>query len=153
MPSIKRGAKKRKWSAMSKSVEKASEKGHAEPQSDSVYDFLYYDARRIGSFLAQFDDSGHLQQVRQSDTARKGIEKGFKITAGAGAPLVGSGNVGFEKQPYDTGSESSERIYDPLWSNARTLLDYLKAADLIGRDLSTARLGQLDASIKRLCSV
>jgi hypothetical protein len=153
MPSIKRGAKKRKWSAMSKSVEKASEKGHEEPQSDSFYDFLYYDARRIGSFLAQFDDSGHLQQVRQSDTARKGIEKGFKITAGAGAPLVGSGNVGFEKQPYDTGSESSERIYDPLWSNARTLLDYLKAADLIGRDLSTARLGQLDASIKRLCSV
>jgi hypothetical protein len=88
-------------------------------QSDSVYDFLYYDARRIGSFLAQFDDSGHLQQVRQSDTARKGNKRGFKITAGAGAPLVGTGNVGFETQPYDTGSESSERIYDPLWSNAR----------------------------------
>jgi hypothetical protein len=41
-----------------------------------------------------------------------------------------------------TGSESSERIYDPLWSNARTLLDYLEAANLIGRDLATARIGQ-----------
>jgi hypothetical protein len=80
--------------------------------------------------------------VRQSETARKGNKRGFKITAGAGTPLVGSGNVGFETQPHDTGSESSERIYDPLWSNALTLLDYLEAAGLIGRDLARARLGQ-----------
>ena len=28
-----------------------------EPESDSVFDFLYYDAPRVGSFLAQFDPS------------------------------------------------------------------------------------------------
>jgi hypothetical protein len=37
-----------------------------EPQNDSVYDFLYQDVRRVGSFLDQFDVAGHLQQIVQS---------------------------------------------------------------------------------------
>jgi hypothetical protein len=40
------------------------------------------------------------------------------------------------------GSEGYERVYDPLWSNALTLLDYLYAADLISHDIATTYIGQ-----------
>jgi len=127
---------------MSTNDKKASAGEQGEPQNDSVYDFLYHDTKRIGSLLAQFDDAGHLQQIRQSESAKKGHRRGYKLTAGANVPIVGGGNVGFEKAPHDEGSEASERIYDPLWSNALTLLDYLGEANLINRDLTTASLGQ-----------
>ena len=131
-----------KLSVMPKNVKKASEKAPDEHQNDSVYDFLYQDARRIGSFLAQFDDSGHLQQVRQSESYKKGNKRGIKIFAGAGVSSLGSGNVGFETMPHEAGSELSERIYDPLWSNARALLDYLSGAGLINRDITAAHISQ-----------
>ena len=37
---------------------------------------------------------------------------------------------------------TSERLYDPLWTNARALLDYLEGGGLINRDIATARIGQ-----------
>jgi transposase len=46
------------------------------------------------------------------------------------ASLIGSGSLGFEKSPTDAGSQTTERIYDPLWTNARTLLDCPTAAEL-----------------------
>ena len=46
------------------------------------------------------------------------------------------------RTPASGGSEASERIYDPLWANARTLLDYLDAREMIRRDLSDARIGE-----------
>jgi hypothetical protein len=135
---------------MSKSDDEASEKVRDERQNDSVLDFLYHDVRRIGSFLGQFDDSGHLQEVRQSESAKKGHKRGFKITAGAGVPVVASGTLGFERTPHDTGEEGSERVYDPLWTNARTLLDYLEDAQMIQRDVTSARIGQFILASGRL---
>jgi hypothetical protein len=130
---------------MSKSVEKALEREPAEPQSVSVFDFLYCDTRRIGSFLAQFDDAGHLERVIQRESATKGARRGFKLQVGGGATLAGtgaSGNVGVERGPQDEGTEASERVYDPLWTNARTFLDYIEDRNLLIRDLSKTRLGQ-----------
>lgn len=131
---------------MSKSAEKASSAGQGEPQNDSVYDFLFHDARRIGSFLAQFDDSGHLTQVTQSESASKGAKRGYRINIGGGASVLGTGgqgSVGLERTPEEGGSESSLRVYDPLWTNALTFLDYLELHGLLERDLTRARLGQM----------
>jgi len=129
-------------SASSKKEKVASDAEQDAQQNDSVYDFLYQDTRRIGSFLAQFDDAGHLQQLKQTDTVKRSGRRGFKISAGGGVPLVASGNVGYELSPKDEGTVASERLYDPLWTNALTFLDYLEERDLVQRDLFQARIGQ-----------
>jgi hypothetical protein len=106
---------------MSTSEEKASSEAQDARENDSVYDFIYCDTPRIGPFLAQFDDAGHLQKVIERETAEKGTARGFKLNLGGGATILGtggSGNVGIEGGPAVKGSEASERIYDPLWTNA-----------------------------------
>lgn len=130
---------------MSKSGKPVSEKALGAPQSPSVYDFLYCDTRRIGSFLAQFDDSGHLEKVVQKDAVTVGAKRGYKIALGGGGTLAGTGaqgSAGFEISPEAGGSEASERVYDPLWTNALTFLDYLDGAGLIQRGVKAARIGQ-----------
>src|SRR5262245_33318773 len=127
---------------MSKNDDRASAEGHDEPANDSVYDFLYHDARRVGSFLAQFDDAGHLQQITQSDAVTKGSKRGWRVGLGGGMSPVGNAEASLELGPQQSGSETSERVYDPLWTNARTLLDYLSERDLIERDIHNARIGQ-----------
>lgn len=136
---------------MSKNDEAASEKAQDEISDDAVYDFLYYDTRRIGSFLAQFDDSGHLQQVTQEETDRRGRTSSFSLR-GAGTvkidiPLTesgldaeGEGNLGHERT--NEGSESASRVYDPLWTNARAFLGFLKKRGLIQREIHSASVSQ-----------
>lgn len=129
---------------MSKSVETASEKAPGEPQNDSVFDFLYCDTGRIASFLAQFDDSGHLERVIQRETTTKGTRRAVEFGIGGGAMLSGtggSGNLSYKRGPSDEGGEASERVYDPLWTNARTFLDYLEQGHLITRNPDEARIG------------
>ena len=127
---------------MSQPESEASEAEQGEPESDSVYDFLYHDARRVGSFLAQFDEAGHLQQVTQSEGAMRGSKRGWKAAAGGSLPGVGGLNVSAERGPEKGGFEGSERVYDPLWANARTLLDFLYERDMVRRELEGARIGQ-----------
>jgi hypothetical protein len=77
---------------MSKSdVEASAKEQDADPKSDSVYDFLYNDRQRVGSFLAQFDNYGHLQQIIQRETAQKATKRGFKFNLGGGATVLGTG--------------------------------------------------------------
>jgi hypothetical protein len=126
---------------------KASGAEHVDQSTDSVYDFLYHDARRVGSFLAQFDYFGHLQQVTSSETASKGTKRGYSLKLAGSVPVPGSiespeGSITFGQDPSDSGSEAQVRVYDPLWANARTLLDFLDERGLIQRDLTAARLGQ-----------
>jgi hypothetical protein len=126
---------------MSSSDKKVSGEAQDERQNDSVYDFLYYDRQRVGAFLAQFDDSGHLQRITQSESASKDSGRGLKI--GAGASYLGTGgNLNFERTPGLHGAEGTERVYDPLWSNALTFLDYLETANLICLDITKGHLGQ-----------
>lgn len=127
---------------MSENESAASEPAADELESDSVFDFLYHDVRRVGSFLAQFDDAGHLQQIIQSEGAARGSKRGWKAAAGGSLPGVGSLNVSAERGPEKGGFTASERVYDPLWVNAREILDYLTVRDMIQRDLAKASIGQ-----------
>ncbi len=131
---------------MSKSEDKASGAAQGEQKSNSVYDFLYHDPQRIGSFLAQFDDAGHLQQITQSESVGKQAHRGYKFNIGGGAAVLGTGgqgNLGVERSPSEIGTEGTQRIYDPNWTNALALLDFLEEHELIQKDIMVARIGQL----------
>jgi len=113
----------------------------ADQRANSVFDFLYHDHRRIASFLAQFETYGVLQQVKAleavstSESQRNALSTGLNIAVG---------KAGTEKD-VTTGSQesdSAERTYDPLWTNARTFLNYLHERNMIVRDLTQARIGQ-----------
>lgn len=133
---------------MSKNEEIVSAAARDDQNTDSVFDFLYHDARRIGSFLAQFDPYGHLQQVTSRETASKVGKRGYSLKiAGSVPPLSGfegaEGSVTLSRDGSGSGgSEAMERTYDPLWANALALLDYLDGRGLVQRDLTAARLGQ-----------
>jgi len=126
---------------MSKNARKVSAKAQGEPPRNSVYDFLYHDVKRVASFLAQFDPSGHLQQIKQKEGKRRGSSDKGGLSAGID---IGVARIGFEggTQVDNGGSEDLERTYDTLWANAITLLDYLASEDMIQKDLNIARMGQ-----------
>ncbi len=126
---------------MSKKPAKTSARAQDKQKNGSVYDILYYDRQRVASFLAQFNDAGHLQQIKENKSASKGTQRGFKI--GATGTVVGTGGgLNFERSPGEYASEGIERIYDPLWTNAFALLDYLDERDLIQRNVTEAKVGQ-----------
>lgn len=124
---------------ISKKEKEASEGELDERPSGTVYDFLYHDARRVGSFLAQFDDFGHLQKLTQSEMVRGRGRRGYEISAGVAAV----GSLGLKRPSEEVGGEESERVYDPFWTNALTFLDFLEGQELIIRDISKARIGKI----------
>lgn len=128
---------------MSKNEKKALEPEHEEHQKNSVYDFLYNDTRRVGAFLSQFDDAGLLEKHIQHEGASRGGAKGWKASVGGSVFGAGSAQVYVENGPKKGGFEAAERVYDPLWQNSLSLLDFLADRDMLVReDVSQARMGQ-----------
>lgn len=141
-------AKGKRQQNMSKSDKTASAEALEDQTTDSVYDFLYHDVRRVGSFLAQFDYFGHLQSIVHNESVAKGVRRGYNLKLGGSVPVPGAvdsaeASVTFGRDPDQKGSESQERVYDPLWTNALALLDYLAERHLLQRDISKAQLGQI----------
>jgi hypothetical protein len=127
---------------MSKKQEATSNVEQGLRVGPSVYDFLYQDVRRVGSLLAQFEPSGHLQSIKHLDGYSETAEsnKTLKPTLNLAAlKIEGSADDKFS----DSNTHSAERAYDPLWVNAISLLTYLQNADLLKRNLNDARLGQI----------
>ena len=76
-----------------------------------------------------------------STIAQDGRKTAFRYSldvAGTG----GNGTLGFERGPGEQAGEGLQRVYDPLWTNALTLLDFLALEDLLNRDINSANLGQ-----------
>lgn len=111
------------------------------PATDSVFDFLYHDPQRIGSFLGQLDPSGVAQSLRRTDQTNRGLtdqsDDGLKVSAG-----LLSGQIGARTATSESAMQGAERTYDPLWTNARAFLDYLAQRDMIHRDVYSSRIGQ-----------
>ena len=128
---------------MSKNDKTASVEEQGDQSSDSVFDFLYHDHRRIASFLSQFDANGLLTGLTQSEGVTKGSKRSKKVGVGADVALFGGGRMEVEIGPGDSGSESLERVYDPYWANARQFLDVLQERNMIVRDLDNASIGQI----------
>jgi hypothetical protein len=128
---------------MSQSGNEVSEEESAELQSGSVYDFLYCDERRIGSFLSQFDELGIPTRVSVTESVQKARGRAFKFGASGGLAGLGNASINLERGPVTQGGQKGEqRDYDPFWANALALLDYLASNDLIYRELTAARIGQ-----------
>lgn len=108
----------------------------------SVYDYLYYDSRRIGSYLSQFDPDGHLQLITRGKTGSRGKKDTSTREGKGGIPGVAEGGYTGSTETAVDMSHGYERVFDPMWVNARTFLDHLSENDLIQRDLSAAIPGQ-----------
>lgn len=130
-----------------------SEESVSEPQqeahpSNSVYDFLYHDARRVASFLAQFGSYGVLSQVKATESSGQAATSRTLLGGGFNVPLVAQGQATVDATTSDDERDTAERTYDPLWTHARTLLNYLNddgmdlpryLASSIGTDRSCQR--------------
>jgi len=119
-----------------------SQKEHEEQTKSSAYDFIYHDGRRIASFLAQFDPSGHLTQLTQGKSAIRSSRETSEFESGGGFPglahIEGSNSLSLGK----SAEQEISRVYDPTWANAREFLDLLQSNGLIERNLGSAGLGQ-----------
>lgn len=126
---------------MSKPPMKKSKEALGQRAADSVFDFLYHDPLRIGSFLGQFDPSGVAQSYKRIDqttkTSSDNSNDALKFNVG-----VVSGQIGERNGVTEGANHGSERTYDPLWSNARAFLDYLEQQSLLQRDLEQAQIGR-----------
>jgi hypothetical protein len=127
---------------MSIEREKRSDEGEGRAEADSVFDFLYQDRERVGVFLAQLDKDGLLQSYKRSVQAAEG--RSSKFTAGGGAN-VGVANLKGATEDAETESaqEGSERTYDPIWTNALSLLDLLEQRGMTRRGARDAHFGEV----------
>ena len=114
----------------------------AEPESVSVYDFLYYDAARIASFLSQFDPSGHLTQITNNERAHRGKKESTSVQA-AGSVAIVKGTISDGTDLTSEYGKQISRSYDPRWANALAFLDYLEERALLNRNVSEAPIGQI----------
>jgi len=144
----KRGGPKKKPNVSSRNANEASGKAPEGSDADEILDFLYYDAARVGSFLAQVDEGGHLKEVVQGESVTKGAKSGIGVKLAATLPAVAGlttegaeGSISLNRNPGDTGAETGERRYDPFWTNARSFLDYL-ADERLASPVAKAGMGR-----------
>lgn len=109
--------------------------------SEFVYDFLYHDTVRVGSFLSQFDKAGLLQQVKKTDSDGKLHFNKIGFSGSKGIPLLAQGTASYDGSRTTDKKEGMEKIYDPIWINATTLLDFLNAHGMIDYNLEAANIG------------
>lgn len=119
----------------------------SKPASDGreesyVYDFLYYDARRIGSFQAQLGHYGAPLNIKHHQGSEEGSVSKEVGKVGGGVPGVTSGEAGVENQVTTNVNESLDREFDPFWTNGLSLFEELDSFDIIKRDVDGARIGQ-----------
>lgn len=115
---------------------------HVEQSTVSVYDFLYYDATRIASFLSQFDPSGHLTEVMQGELAHRDQQTTSTHQTEASVGVF-AGSIKRDTNANIGDSTESRRTYDPRWANALAFLDYIDENRLLNRDVQSGHIGQI----------
>lgn len=109
----------------------------------NIYDFLYHDARRVGSFLGQLDPHGYLKSLRHSAQTGGSNETTVKVEGGASFPGIAKVQGAAEDQIGEQWGRAVAGDYDPFWGNALALIDYLKDKKLLRYDLHYAGIGEL----------
>ncbi|QVQ38078.1 hypothetical protein KHQ08_08870 [Pseudochrobactrum algeriensis] len=110
---------------------------------DSVFDFLYYDARRVGSFLSQFDDNGHMNGLTKSESIQQSTSDTATAEGEGSIPLIAKTKGSYVGNVSSSNSEAGTWSYDPFWVNALSFLDFLEQRGNLCRDLQQARMGSL----------
>lgn len=124
-----------------KKDESLLQQGAAQPQGNSIFDFLYQDARRIGSYLAQLTPAGHVNGIKLTKSTHKGEASSVTMSGGTDVKVLHASRDKAE-QTNTTTSDVLESSVDPLWGNAIDLLNILAARGMIVRDPNQARIGQ-----------
>jgi hypothetical protein len=106
-------------------------------KGDSVYDFLYVDARRIAVFLSQFGQYGHLTSLTRAASETSSTSGGINVVA-AKLDTAASEQTTQTKQ------------FDPQWLAPLSFLDQADQRGMIVRDLENARIGKLTLVSGRL---
>lgn len=130
-------------SGASPNDESGSEQQRQSQKRNSVFDFLYHDARRVASFLAQFEGYGALTNVKSMEAVARATTTKGQIEAGGGVPLIAQGKAVIDRSNLSEERDSAERTFDPLWANAIRFMDFAEERGLIKRDIETARIGQI----------
>ena len=123
--------------------------GQEELYTNSVFDFLYSDTRRVKSWVAQLYPDGVL--ASHSRTSQTGESKGNEISceidaAGVNALVADAKVKGSAKAASKTDesqSSSHSKSFDASWSLELDLLDKLDDLGMINRDISSASIGSL----------
>ena len=126
---------------MPKSEKLSSNVPADQQESDSVFDFLYQDARRVGSCLAQLNPGGLVQSVKQQNLTEETGGVDASVSAGANA-IVARAGTGLSTRYGNTNRDSIERTFDPFWTNAVDLLNLLESRQLLHRDITSAGIGK-----------
>jgi hypothetical protein len=126
---------------MPNSVKSSSNTPEDHQERDSVYDFLYQDVRRVGSYLAQLTPSGHVQSVKQTKSTESAEHTDVQASAAASA-VVAKAEGKLSAQIGTKNADGLERMIDPLWANAIDLLNLVDQRGILHRDAKKARIGQ-----------
>lgn len=124
-----------------KKDENLSQQEAEQPQANSVFDFLYQDIRRVGSYLAQLEPAGHVSSVKVTQSNQEGELSSATIAGDIDLRLASLGRNKLA-QINTSNSDILERSFDPLWGNALNLLNILAARGMIACDPSHATIGQ-----------
>lgn len=112
-------------------------------ERNSVFDFLYHDARRVASFLSQFSAYGALTGVKATEASGRADTLKTTGELNAKLPLLGGGRAAFDRGNSVDERESAERSYDPIWANAIQFMDFAEERGLVQRNIAQARIGQI----------
>jgi hypothetical protein len=112
------------------------------PEKNFVYDFLYHDVHRIGSFLSQFDPNGYLQSSTSSNSLSQNRTASSERSITGKLPALVEGKTAQEYSNSEINNDDTSRTYDPLWQNSLAFLDFLEQKDLINKSILNSHIGQ-----------
>jgi hypothetical protein len=105
-----------------------------------VLDFLYHDARRVGSILAQLDEAGLLTSVVSNDAKTSANKIAIEGQLEGSIPFVSKASGGTSLSRDSSRTGQLERTFDPLWRNARRFVEYAETASV---EISDSNIGQI----------
>lgn len=142
MPSSETGSEGSASSAKDELERTSFESPSVERPAASVRDFLYHDARRIASFLAQFQTYGVAHAIRSTESVRESRSQETIAGADVGVPALIKGSTTLGNATSIEEGDAAEHTFDPLWTNAQSLLQYLTERGMIVPKIYRAYIGQ-----------
>ena len=121
---------------------KKSDKEKEAKEGNSVFDFLYSDDTRISTLLSQFNNFGHLTNITHENNAQKG-KHDTGAFEGSGSAIFAKAQMRYEGSNNSSYAESSQRSYNPRWTNTLNFLDEIDSRAMLKHNIMEARLGDL----------
>ncbi|MCA8105760.1 hypothetical protein SB394_21580 [Burkholderia sp. BCCIQ04A] len=106
------------------------------PTTNYLFDFIYLDRNKLGSYYAQLFDDGVLSSVKRTASTQDLSARSL----GVGAPKL---LLGGEARSSETASNGIETQFDASWTIPIEVINELDSRGFIAKNISTAQLGQL----------